>query len=138
MTKRVQTPDMPSREELRRFGLLTGAIVAVLFGLLLPWIFGHGYLRWPWIVAGVLWVWGLLVPATLHPVYRGWMAFGHVLGWINTRIILGIMFYLMFVPAGFIMKLLRKDPMARKLRKETYTYRVKSHPLKKNHVERPY
>ena len=39
---------------LRRFALVTGAILAVLFGVLLPWLFGFGFPLWPWIVAGVL------------------------------------------------------------------------------------
>jgi len=132
-----QTPQ-PGKKELREFGLVTGAIVVALFGLLLPWLFDHGLPRWPWIVAGVLWAWALLLPASLLPVYKGWMAIGHVLGWINTRIILGIMFYLMFLPAGLIMRLLGKDPMARSVDKSHATYRVRHEPRKKDHVERPY
>ncbi len=85
MTNQTQ---QPNKKELREFGFITGAIAAVLFGLLLPWLFDHELPRWPWIVAGILWVWALLLPTTLLPVYRGWIAIGHVLGWINTRIIL--------------------------------------------------
>ncbi|MDH5413444.1 MAG: SxtJ family membrane protein, partial [Flavobacteriaceae bacterium] len=92
----------------------------------------------PWIIAGILWVWALLLPSTLNLVYRGWMAIGHVLGWINTRIILGIMFYIIFLPVGLLLKLAGKDPMARTITKSQNTYRV-IHPVpKKNHVERPY
>ena len=126
------------KQELREFGLITGAIVAVLFGLLLPWLFDQKLLLWPWIVAGVLWTWALLLPASLLPVYRGWMAIGHVLGWINTRIILGIMFFIVFLPAWLIMRLLGKDPMARKIDKSQTTYRVMHALPKKDHVERPY
>ena len=126
------------KKELREFGLITGAIVAVLFGLLLPWLFDQKLLLWPWIVAGVLWTWALLLPTSLLPVYRGWMAVGHVLGWINTRIILGIMFFIVFLPAGLIMRLLGKDPMARKIDKSQATYRVMHAHPKKDHVERPY
>jgi len=53
------------RKGLRKFGLVTGAIVLVLFGFLLPWIFGHGLPRWPWYVAGTLWIPALLVPDLL-------------------------------------------------------------------------
>lgn len=128
----------PGNKELREFGLVTGAIAALLFGLLLPWLLNHGLPLWPWIVAGVLWAWALLLPASLLPVYRGWMAIGHVLGWINTRIILGIMFYILFLPAGLVMRLLGNDPMARKIDKSQKTYRVTHAHPKKNHVERPY
>ncbi|MDH3901107.1 MAG: SxtJ family membrane protein [Gammaproteobacteria bacterium] len=77
---------------LRKFGLITGAIVVGLFGLLLPWLLDHHWPVWPWVVAAALWVPALVFPAVLKPVYRGWMKFGAVLGFINTRLILGLFF----------------------------------------------
>lgn len=123
---------------LREFGLITGGILVCLFGLLFPWIFEYNFPKWPWIVAGILWAWAFLLPATLNPIYRGWMAIGNVLGWINTRIILGIMFYIIFLPIGLLLKLMGKDPMERKIIKSQNTYRVIHSEPNKNHVERPY
>ena len=80
----------PGAQELRKFGIVTGLIVAVLFGLLLLWIFDFNWPKWPWVISGILWVWALIAPATLFVVYKYWLKFGHVAGWINTRIILGI------------------------------------------------
>jgi len=133
----AKTPEL-STQELRKFGLTTGAIVAVLFGLLLPWLFNHGYPFWPWILAGILWLWALIAPATLKPVYNGWMKVGHVLGWINTRIILGLMFYTVFFAVGLVLKILGKDPMSRKIDKTAESYRVTSRVHTKDHVERPF
>lgn len=126
------------KKGLRNFGLTTGAITAVLFGLLLPWILGHGFPLWPWIVGGILAAWALLAPETLRPVYRGWMAVGYVLGWINTRIILGLVFYLVVLPAAGMMRIFRKDPMARRFEAQAPTYRVPSTNQSKNHLERPF
>ena len=64
---------------LRHFALSTGAIVAGLFGLALPWLFGWSIPWWPFVLAAVLSLWGLLAPATLRPVYRGWMSLGLLL-----------------------------------------------------------
>lgn len=128
----------PGKQELRKFGLVTGAIVVVLFGLLLPWIFSFSLPLWPWIFCGISCAWGLAHPGSLFPVYRVWLKFGHILGWINTRIILGIMFYIVFFPAGIIMRLFGKDPMARKLDNNATSYRKISDPLERNHIERPY
>lgn len=126
------------KKTLRNFGLITGTIISILFGLLLPWVFSHDLPLWPWIIAGISWVWAIISPLTLIPVYRIWMKLGYGLGWINSRIILGIMFYVIFLPAGIIMKLFGKDPMARTLNKDQNSYRV-SHTLRhKNHVERPF
>jgi hypothetical protein len=80
----------------------------------------------------------MLAPGTLQPVYLGWMKFGHVMNWINTRLILGILFYGVFLPFGMVMRLLGKDPMHRKLDDTVSTYRVKSHNDSKDSVERPF
>jgi hypothetical protein len=66
------------------------------------------------------------------------MTLGHWLGWINTRIILGVMFYTVFFIAGLAMKLAGQDPMSRKLNKTAKSYRVASHARPKDHVERPF
>ena len=128
----------PGRQELRKFGLVTGAIVVVLFGLLLPWVFGFAWPTWPWILAGVLGLWALVHPDSLFVVYKYWMRFGVVAGWINTRIILGIMFYLIFFPTGMIIRLFGKDAMARKWDDKAESYRIISNQPDKDHVERPY
>lgn len=44
-------------------------------------------------------------PGILKPVYSGWMRFGFILGWVNTRIILAVLFYLIFTPIGLAMRL---------------------------------
>lgn len=71
-------------------------------------------------------------------LYRYWIAFGHVLGWINTRIILGFTYYIIFLPIGIVMKLGGKDPMTRIIDKTQNTYRVPYDKRKKMHVERPF
>jgi len=37
------------------------------------------------------------------------VALGHVLGWINARIILGIVFFVVVMPIGLVMRLFGKD-----------------------------
>ena len=128
----------PDKKELRNFGLITGALTPVFFGLLLPWVFEHLFPKWPWIVGILLVLFGLALPITLKPVYKIWMTIGHYLGWINTRIILSIMFYLLILPVGVLMRMFGKDPMARSLNKHQQSYRVNSPAQDKNHVERPY
>ena len=103
------------RKGLRDFGLITGCIVAALFGLFFPWILETRTPVWPWALAGVLSVWGLAAPMSLQPVYRIWMKLGLLLGRITTPIILGIDFYLLVLPMGLIMRGFGHDPMARRL-----------------------
>jgi hypothetical protein len=103
-----------SKQELRNFRFMITAFVATVFGLLLPWLFTHTAPTWPWVVSGFFLFFTLLLPSLLLPIYKGWMVIGNALGWVNTRIILGILFYVVFFPIGLSMKLLGKDPMARK------------------------
>ncbi len=126
------------RKGLREFGLLTGAIVAVLFGLFFPWLLERAIPLWPWIVAAVLGGWGLIAPESLRPVYHGWMKLGMLLSKITTPIILGVVFFVVMLPIGLLMRVLSSDPMARKFDADATSYRVASQKTPKENVERPF
>ena len=132
-----EIPEVSSRE-LRHFGLLTGAILAGLFGLLFPWLFERSIPPWPWVIAGVLGAWALVAPASLRPVYRGWMRIGMAMGWVMSRVILSILFFLLLTPVGFVGRRYRQDPMARPLDREAESYRVPTEPRANNHLEKPF
>lgn len=125
------------RRGLREFGLVTGGIVAGLFGVLFPWLLDRSFPLWPWIVLLVLGTWGLAAPLSLRPVYRAWMRFGHLLGQITTPIILGALFFLVITPMGVIRRLVASDPMARKF-ESSETYRVPSKKAPVKNLEKPY
>ncbi len=125
--------------DLRHFGLLMGGVIGTLFGLLLPWLFGRAWPLWPWILSGAFWFVALLAPTILKPVYRGWLAFGHGAGWVNTRLILGLVFFLIFTPVGLGMRLFGRDPMRRKLQPSLKSYRIaREHPPAPTDLERPF
>lgn len=128
----------PDRKELRSFGFITGGLTPVFFGLLFPWLFEHEFSRWPWIVGVVLITLALVLPMSLKLFYRVWMTIGFCLGWVNTRIILSVMFYIIIFPTGVVMRLLGKDPLARSIIREQKSYRVISVVPDKKHMERPY
>lgn len=124
--------------ELRSFGLIFSGIVAVLFGIVLPLIFGRGWPYWPWYVAGTVGGLALVAPPLLYPFYKLWMAFGAVMGWINTRLILGLLFFVVMLPIGLLMKLVAKDPMRRRLERDASTYRTNRTPAQREQMEKPY
>ena len=103
-----------SRAELRRFGLTVGGAFLAL-GALSAWR-GH---VWPprvfWVAGVLLMVPGLLAPVVLGPVQRAWMRGATVLGEVNGRIILTVLFFAAIWPLGFVMRLFR-DPLDRRLR----------------------
>ena len=100
-------------------------IVVGLFGLLLPWIFDVAWPIWPWLIAVVLAVSGVVFPMALQPVYKGWMRVGLILNKITTPIILGLVFYLVLTPMGLIRRLFARDSMAKAFDNRD-SYRIKS------------
>ena len=126
------------RSGLRNFGLITGGIFAGLFGVAFPWLLEKPIPLWPWGLAAALAAWAVVAPSSLRPVYRLWMRFGLLLNRITTPIILGVVFFLIITPAGFLMRLVGKDPMARTLDRKARSYRVSSFKAPKENMEKPY
>ncbi len=133
----TQIPEL-DRIGLRNFGLTFGAIIAALFGLLLPWLFGYGFPWWPWVAGAGFAGWALVAPMSLNPVYVAWMKFGLVINAVVTRIVLGVVFYLIVLPTGIIMRLRGGDPMRRKLDKEMPSYRVESQRSPPEQMRKPF
>ena len=133
--------DIPEldRHGLRRFVLTLAGIIAVLFGIVLPWIVGGaGWPVWPWILSVVLAVWGVVAPSSTKLLYWFWMRLGLVLNAIMSRVVLGVVFYLAVLPTGIIMRLTGRDPLHRDFDREAPTYRVASERRSPNHMEKPY
>ena len=135
-----QTPGIPTTpRELRQFGLLFSAILVALFGVLLPWVFAHPLPTWPWGIAAILSAIALILPRALTPFYLAWMRFGLIASYINTRIIMFMLYYLVFAPLGIIMRLVGRDALLRKTGDTTQdSYRVTSSQRDNDHFERPY
>lgn len=129
-----------TKTELRNFGLILSGGIIVFFGLLFPFLKEREIqlTSWPWILAAVLVTISLIAPGTLKPLNRAWLFIGHVLGYINTRIILGIIYILIFTPSAFLFKLLGKDPMRRSLHPQRESYRAESAQPKPENLSRPY
>ena len=125
-------------EELRKFGILVGGITAVGLGMVIP-VCIHGDINiWFWGAGGCIIVTALGRPALLQPFHTVWMKAGHVMGWVNTRIILGCFFFCILLPAGLLMRVMGGDPMRRKFEPDAETYRITAIIPAQNHFERPF
>lgn len=134
-------PHIMSTAELRKFGWVTGLLIILFIGVLLPWLADKSILAWQEItlpIGAVLILWSFIHPASLTHVYKPWMYLAEKIGWVNTRIIMALLFYVIIMPIGVVMRLFGHDPMARKFETQMQSYRITKAPQPKDHMETPY
>jgi hypothetical protein len=124
--------------ELRNFGLITGGIFAGLFGALLPLAHHRAVPWWPWLLGVVLAGCGASAPKLLRYPYLIWERIGRALGWVNSRILLNLLFFGVFWPAALIARLAGHDSMKRRFAPEADSYRERSDALSRTSMEKPY
>ena len=76
---------------------------------------------------------GLFVKPVAAAIARGWLGFAEVLGSFNSRVLLGLIFYLFLTPLAFLSRLNRGDFLG--LRRKTAADR--SHWAKRDHHSVP-
>jgi len=96
-----------SRRELRKFGFVMAGALAVIGGLLL-WR-DKPYYMYFFGCSVLLAVPGALLPTILKPIQKAWMTLAVIMGWIMTRVILCVLFFLVLTPIALLMRLLGKD-----------------------------
>ena len=111
-----------SNKRLREFGLLIGFGFPLLIGWLIPVLTGHGFKIWTLWVGFIGLLFGMTSPRLLYYPYKFWMKLGLTLGWVNSRIILGLVYIIVLLPIAFVMRLIGYDPL-RIRRKGDKTYR---------------
>lgn len=108
------------KKELREFGIIIGIALGLLGGLLL-WR-GRDNYHYLFIIAAVFIFCGLTLPSLLQPLQKAWMTLAVIIGWFTTRIILCILFYLVFTPIGFVSRLLGKQFLDLKMDRSKKSY----------------
>lgn len=114
--------------ELREFGWLVGGIFLAIAGG--AWYFGKTWFQVPLYIGAPLVVLGTILPVVLKPVYYFWMSLAAVLGFVMTRVILTIFFFLVITPVGLFFKIIGRDALRRKLDRSAPTYwEEKEYPI---------
>ena len=105
-----------------------GIVFFVVFALIAFYpLINHGDIRiWSLIVSLIFLVLGLLNSKILNPLNKLWFKFGIFLGKIVSPLVMGIIFFFVVTPIGFIMRLLKKDLLNLEFKK------VKSYWIEKN------
>ena len=109
------------KSDWRKFGITMGIILAVM-GFYLLWK-GKNYAR----ICFSLWtaaffILGLVIPSALKPVYKAWMVMSVIMGFIMTRIIMVVIFYMIVTPVGFVASIIGKNFLDMKIDKTAKSY----------------
>jgi len=98
--------------EGRKFGLTLGGAFLALAGLL--WWRGRIPAALVFAALGAaLLLAGLAAPTRLGTVQRVWMGFGRILSRFTTPVFMGIVYFLILTPIGWILRRFGKNPVAR-------------------------
>ncbi len=101
--KKIKSTD----EELRKFGITVGVFFGLVGGFLL-WR-GSGHYPVFFILSLILLVPAFLKPSLLKPVQKVWMGLALMIGWVMTRVILSILFYLVLTPISLLAKIFGRN-----------------------------
>jgi hypothetical protein len=114
-----------TEKSLKKFGFTVGAVLILLYG----WFYYKDIFlvfRTILLIAGfILLLGGFLFPGKLKSVYKVWMGLAFVLGWLVSRIILTILFFLVMFPVGVIAKLAGKKFIDQDVNKNSKSYWIK-------------
>lgn len=117
MAQRI--PARLTAAEGRKFALTVGTAFLVLAGI--AWWRSHPVM---WRLLGglgaVLWVAGLTVPSRLGGVYRFWMGLAHAISRVTTPIFLGIVYFLVMMPVGLVMRAFGRNPVKHEAKGDSY------------------
>jgi len=138
--------EIPEKDpaQLKRFWLDTAGILVAIaaIGFLVPYVRANEIRQWPPYVVGVAALLSLcafiLPAAVLRVMYRSYMLPFVLIGLVMSRVVLGILFFLIVFPVGVLMRASGKDPMRRTLDKKLTSYRNKSEIRSKESVEAPF
>ena len=113
----------------RSFGIVF--FVVFLLIALYPLSYGGDIRIWSLIISLLFLILGLINSKLLTPLNKLWFKFGIFLGRIISPIIMGIIFFLVVTPIGFLMRVLRKDVLNLKYNKDKSYWIKKSGPKSK-------
>jgi cytochrome b subunit of formate dehydrogenase len=116
-----------NKRELRKFGFTMGIIIIIIAVILLFTLSDLGIY---FIISGIiLFFLTIFSPILLKPLFLIWMSLAMIIGYIMTRVILSLIYILIFTPIGIVIRLLRKDPLQEKFHPDAKTYWI---PKEKN------
>ena len=110
-----------NKQNLKQFGLLFGTIFFCI-GIYLLFIQKTQVYPYFIIIGFLLYIIAFTIPTILKFFYFLWMAFSIILGWFMSRLILSLLFYMLFLPIGFFGRIFGYQFIELKWNKDSKSY----------------
>ena len=109
-------------KDLRVFGGIWGFVFVVI--AVYPLLDGGALREWAAGVACGFFVVTVFCPVLFKKIgfYQGWIALGGFVGKVNSKIIIILLFYVIFLPMGILLKVFRKDLLSKKIKTSADSY----------------
>ena len=108
------------KKELKKFGITIGGVLLIISAFL--FIYEKPSASY-FMGAGCAFQFiAQIIPIIFFPLQKIWMAFAVLMGFVMTRVILSILFYLVITPINLISRLFGKDFLNLKIEKEKKSY----------------
>ncbi len=96
-----------SRKDLKNFGIIIGFILLIIGAFL--FVKEKDSFIYFFSTGSILIILGGITPVILKPIYKVWMIFAVIIGWIMTRVILSVLFFSIITTIGIFTRLIGKD-----------------------------
>lgn len=93
---------------LQSFTLMMAVAIPLFFMIILPWWFAQAVPIWPVLLSMLLCLIHIAKVQVIYPFYVLWMIIASILGWVNTHIILFLIYCIMILPTGLFMQAVGK------------------------------
>ena len=122
-----------SRKDLKNFGITIGFTLLVI-GVFL-FIREKDLFVYFCSIGSILIIISGIAPIILKPIYKIWMIFAVIIGWIMTRVILSVLFFSIITSIGIFTRLIGKDFLNLKTRnqKSYWNSRDREYELNQNY-----
>ena len=130
--------DRSDSKGLRWFALGLAALLVVVFWGLGPWIAERPRPLWPlvagWVLVTMAWIW----PPSVWPVHRALVPVARLLGIVNTWLLLGLVFFGMLLPAGWVLRRMGRLQYRTGFDADAATYRIRVPSDHRTRLEEPF
>lgn len=115
----IRLDRQPTALDLRLFGGSL-AVMLSLLGLFAWKLGGRAVAVGFWIAAAAVCILYYAVPRVQRPLYRAWIVAMFPLAWLMSALVLGILYFGLITPIGWMSRLAGRDPLQLRTRRASY------------------